>query len=132
MAVISGGDMLELTLSNADAGSKHIYGLKGEESTYTLQGFANDIVIDGGGRLVVDKELTPGSIECTVSNDMGNATAEFEFVQACCNSVNVVTATFALSNGMIYSGGGAIQGQPELNGKKSKFTFKMFGDFKKQ
>ena len=118
--------MVELTLSNPDAGTKAIYGLKGEDSTYMLGGYTNTNTMDGAKRLVSTKELTPGSIEVTVSNNMGDPVQpEFEFVQACANSLNETVATFATVNGIVYQGSGQIEGDLSMSGKDSKFTFKM-------
>ena len=124
MAMISGGDMQELTLSNPNVGQKQIYGLKGESSTYNLGGYTNTNTVDGGRRLVSAKTLDAGSIECVVSDDMADA-QEYEFCQACSDSTTETTVTFTNANGITYGGTGQFEGQISLSADKCSFNFKM-------
>ena len=132
MALVSGGDLIEIACTNADAGNKTLYGVASEDSTLVVQGLKNDDngAIDGAGRLIVSKNLKPGTFEGTISNNMADSTPELEYVQACMNSVNPTSFVFGWTNGKNYGGDGVFSGEPQVSGNKATFTTKITGNFK--
>jgi len=124
---ISGGIVRELSLNNPDVGQKYFYGVEGESNTYELGGLVNadDPAVNGNFQLMVEKKLTAGKLELTVSSDMSEDTPALEFAMACAASLKDTTATFANTNGEVYSGVVAIVSTPSLDATKSRFVLKL-------
>ncbi len=124
--MVSGGVIMEMVISNPDAGTQPLYGMKGEDSTWKKGGFENEMKPDSGGRAIVSKDIVAGFIEATISNDMSSLNSEFEFIQNVANSLKGSTATFATANGITYRGtDGSIEGEVTMSGMNSTFQFKM-------
>ena len=69
---VQAGDVKELTLSDSQLGSVVLYPISNEEFTLDLGGLRNednDDNVDGGGRLINQKNWKRGFIEGPVSND---------------------------------------------------------------
>jgi hypothetical protein len=126
--MVTGGDIVEVKYSNPNVGSGFFFPIAGEDSTFDLGGFRNDDsgVVDGKGALIVSKNRKPWSFEVTVSNDMLGA-QELEKAKALHADTNDTVWSFALSNGAVYTGKGAIVCDLELNGNKATFTLKVKG-----
>jgi hypothetical protein len=128
MALVTGGDIKEISWSNSLLGAGFFMPVAGSDSTYDLGGYrGNDqAVLDGGGRLINQLNLKPWMFQVEVSNDMGD-TKEFETASAIAASTAETTWTFSHINGFVYKGVGVIQGDLQLNGNKSTFTLKVTG-----
>lgn len=128
MAIISGGDITEISWSNPDLGSGFFFPVAGEDSTYDLGGIrANDDgILDGAGRLINSMNRKPWMFSVLVANDMVNNN-EFEAASAIAQSTVDTTWAFTNINGVTYQAQGTIQGTVELNGNKSTFTLKVVG-----
>lgn len=127
MAQITGGIIREISYSNPDVGSGFFYGVEGETGTYTLGGLVNkaDPMVNGNFALMIEKQVIAGTIEMTVSNDMGKDTPDLETAYALAGSLKDTTWTFANTNGEVYTGKGAIVDTPSADGNKSSFTLKV-------
>jgi hypothetical protein len=128
MSQITGGDITEVTYSNEDVGAGRFFAIAGEDSTFDLGGYVNDDggAIDGAGRFIHQKNLTPWSFSVLCSNNMGE-TDEFEAARDLQRSTKPTTFTFSLANGISYSGVGSLVGSVELNGNKSTWTLNVKG-----
>lgn len=127
MAVVNGGDVVEMVISNDDAGTARLFGVAGEDSTFIKGGLKNEDngAMDGGGRLLISKNRKPGSVEATFSSNMAASVPEFDFVQRVQASLKESVITVQLANDETWSGRGVVVGEPQLSGNKSTFTLKI-------
>ena len=128
MAVI-GGDLLEITYNNPDVGSGVLYCKSGEDSTFDPGGFRNSDDannIDGGGRMIVQKNRVQWSLEAVVTWDM-NVAREDENLRAITQSVNETEWTMTHVNGTVFRGTGTIVGDIQPNGNTAQITLKIAG-----
>jgi hypothetical protein len=123
--LVNGGPMKDLKLSNADAGDKRFFGVKEEESTYTLPGYVTTNTVASDGTIISTKNPKTGGFKTVIYNNMAELAPAFEFLQAISNSLNPVSMTIKNTNGIIYSGTGAIEGEVSLDTMKSTISFEM-------
>lgn len=126
MSVI-GGDLRKITIQNPTVGTAVLYCVSGEASTFKLGGLENNDTgnVNGAGQLMRQMQMIPGYIEATVSNNMGAALPELEFVQLCCRSTDDCKITVEHVNGTAYGGAGVFVGETTLDGKAATFKIKM-------
>ena len=127
MASVSGGDVVEVSFSNANVGSGFFYVVAGEDSTFVPGGYENDdnSAINGAKQLLITKTLKPGTCEFVASNDMNNDPPDVDTAKALQNDLTDTVWTIAHSNGNTYKGSGVIVGSLSASGKDSKFTIKL-------
>ena len=128
MAMIAGGDTLDITWSNPALGTGVFWGVAGEAGMYDLGGFRSDDsgMVDGAGRFINQQNRKAWSFEQIVSNDMGT-NMEFEAAVAIAGSQTDTVFTVSNVNGATYQGAGTLVGDLKLDGNKSQFTLKLMG-----
>lgn len=128
MAMTSGGDIREISWSNAN-GSGYFFGVAGEDSTYDLGGLRSDDngAVDGAGRYINQLNQMPWMLQAVVSNNMYSTFPELEAAKAIAAYPGDTTFTWTNVNGVSYTGVGTVVGDIQLNANKSTFTLKLKG-----
>ena len=129
MASVNGGDVFEIGYSNDEVGSGVWYHKSNEDSTFDPGGFRNsddDNMIDGGGRMIRQKNRIRWSYEGTVSWD-ANISNELDVVKQLCNSTVETEFTVSHSNGTVWKGKGDVVGDVKGNGNSATMAIKLAG-----
>lgn len=124
----SGGDIIEITCSNSEVGSRTLYPKSSEDSTYDLGGLRtndDDNMIDGGGNAIYQMNRKRWSFGVKCAFDMTNG--DLEYLTDLSASMVETTMTFANINGTIYKGTGKIVGEIQGNGNSSTVDIKAAG-----
>tara|TARA_R110001599_G_scaffold318295_2_gene527891 strand:- start:198 stop:599 length:402 start_codon:yes stop_codon:yes gene_type:complete len=121
-----GGDIKEISFSNASAGSGTVYCKSAEGSTFDLGGFRNEITTDGSGQGIRKMNNVPWKMEVTASWDM-NTREDLERLDAIANSLDDTTWDITHSNGAIYSGVGTITGDLAGDGNEATISLTVMG-----
>jgi len=126
---MTGGDIIEATFNNADAGSGVIFPKSNEDSTFDLGGFrSNDDanMVAGNGEMIDQMNQVRWSVELTIAWDM-NTNLTLEKINELARSTKQTDWTFTHINGSVYGGKGKPVGDIQGNGNASTFTLKVSG-----
>jgi len=121
-----GGDILELSFSNDDAGSGTLYLKSGETSNFDLGGFRNEVNVDGAGQTIRKMNRAPWMFEGTVSWDM-NTREDMEKLNDVAASLNETTWDITHINGSVYTGTGTIDGDLQGDGNEGTISLTIKG-----
>lgn len=121
-----GGDILEISFSNDDAGSGTLYLKSGETSTFDTGGFTNEVGVDGSGQTITKKNRKPWMFEGTISWDM-NTREDLEKLQSVGDSLAETTWDISHINGTVYNGTGTIDGDLQGDGNEGSISLTLKG-----
>lgn len=123
MALIAGGDIHEVSISNPDVGTVFYSPMSGESNEINFGGIQSEDnkAVTASGTLVNSFKRVPGMTEIVVaSNESGNE--EYQKTVLIAASTKESIMTIAMVTGVVYKASGVVQGELKLDVYKSTFT----------
>lgn len=128
----SGGDIIEITYSNAEVGNGVIRPKSAVDSTYDLGGIRSGDdanMTDTAGNRIYQMNMVSPMFQVDITWDMINRN-DLEVLNDLASSAQETTWTFANINGTIYKLTGKPSGDLTGNGNTSNITLKVMGSGK--
>ncbi len=127
--MVVAGDLREITWNHPTLGSGTLFPKSAEDSTFDTGGFrsadeAN--MIDGGGNMIDQMNLTRWSLESVVSHDM-NDREDLVKLSALASSPVLADWTVSHINGTVWAGKGKPVGDIKANGNQGTINLKLSG-----